>query len=66
MIIGVQTCRTKALLHDHDPVLLLKLSNFVRESLNRASQAHGNEVLSNALNAMDPTLAAQLQTMLAS
>ena len=54
------------MLHERDPVVLMKLSNFARESLNRASQIHGNDVLSHALNAMDSTLAAQLQTMLAS
>ena len=60
------SCRAKAVLFARDSVILLKLSQFARECLNRASQAHGSEVLSNALNAMDSTLAAQLQTMLAS
>ena len=56
----------KAILHERDPVIHLKLSTFARDCLNRASQAHGSEVLNAALNAMDTTLAAQLQTMLAS
>ena len=60
------SCRTRLMLHDRDPVILLKLSDFLKECLNKASQAHGSEMLSNALNLLDPTLAAQLQTMLAS
>lgn len=54
------------MLQDRDLVILLRLSDFLKESLNTASQIQGSENLSNALNALDSTLASQLQTMLSS
>ena len=54
------------MLHDRDPVIQLKLSDFLKEALHAASQSHGSEALNRALNSLDPTLASQLQTMLSS
>ena len=56
-------CRTKAL-HERDPVNTLKLSDMVKATLPQASAAHGGNVFNDALNALDPSLAGQLQAVL--
>lgn len=52
-------------LHEADPVVILCLSAFARQQLEAAAAAHG-VALSAALNAISPSLAGQLQAMLAS
>jgi len=56
-------CRTKAL-HERDPVNTLKLSDVVKATLPQASAAHGGNLFNQALNALDPSLATQLQAIL--
>ena len=56
-------CRTKSL-HERDPVNTLKLGDMVKATLPQASAAHGGNVFNDALNALDPTLAGQLQAIL--